>query len=104
MIVNLKNDAGMTRQVKIGFSWTAFFFRGFVFFFRGMIGHGVLWLALTMITMGLSNFVLIFIINKQTAQYYVEKLGYNPVGEGWELAGPKWGISAPSSSSSPATT
>ena len=55
MVVSMKIDAGLVKQVKAGFSWTAFF-------------------------------------NKQTAHYYLEH-GYKPVGEGWDVAGPKWGIS-----------
>lgn len=92
MIVSMKNDSGLIRQVKVGFSWTAFFFGGFPFFFRGMPIHGIIWVILAMLTWGLSNFVLMFIINKQTAYYYLER-GYRPVGEGWNIAGPRWNIS-----------
>lgn len=34
MNVNLKNDLGQVKQVKLGFSWTAFFFGFFVPVFR----------------------------------------------------------------------
>ena len=92
MFVTLKNDSGLTRQVKVGFSWTAFFFGGIPFFFRGLPGKGVLWLLLGMFTFGISNFFLMFLINKHTAQYYLDN-GYKPVGAGWDVAGPKWGVS-----------
>ncbi len=60
MVVTLKNDAGLTRQVKVGFSWTAFFFGPFPFFFRGMSGSGVIWIIAAMVTLGLSNIYLFF--------------------------------------------
>lgn len=93
MMVSMKNDAGLIRQVKVGFSWTAFFFGGFPFFFRGMPVHGIIWIVLSMLTFGISNLFLMFIINRQTAHYYLEH-GYRPVGDGWNVAGPKWGIQA----------
>lgn len=92
MIVNMKNDSGMVRQVKVGFSWTGFFFGGMPFFFRGIPLYGVIWVVLGIITLGVSNFILCFIMNKQTAHYYLEH-GYKPTGEGWEFARLKWGMS-----------
>jgi len=94
MIVNMKNEAGLVRQVKVGFSWTAFFFGGLPFFFRGMPAYGALWILLAMFTCGISNLVLCFIINKQTAHYYLER-GYKPSGDGWAEAGQKWGVAPP---------
>jgi len=91
----MENQAGVIRQVKVGFSWTAFFFGGFPFFFRGMAVQGIIWIVLAIVTGGLSNLVLMFIINKQTAHYYLEN-GYNPTGAGWDVAGATWGIKAPS--------
>ncbi|WAW10913.1 hypothetical protein NB640_04540 [Oxalobacter vibrioformis] len=93
MMVSMKNEAGLVRQVKVGFSWTAFFFGGFPFFFRGMPVHGIIWIVLSMLTFGISNLFLMFIINRQTAHYYLEH-GYRPVGDGWNIAGTKWGILA----------
>lgn len=91
-MVSMKNDVGLVKQVKVGFSWTAFFFGGLPFFFRGLPLHGIIWIVLSMITFGISHLILMFIINKQTAHYFLEH-GYKPVGEGWDVAGPKWGIS-----------
>ena len=92
MMVSMKNDVGLTRQVKVGFSWTAFFFGGFPFLFRGMAVQGIIWIVLALITFGISNLIPMFIINKQTAHHYLEN-GYKPIGEGWDIAGEKWGIS-----------
>lgn len=91
MIVTMRNEAGLIRQVKVGFSWTSLFFGGFPFFFRGMPVYGIIWIVLALITCGVSNLVLMFKINKWTAHYYLER-GYKPTGDGWSVAGPKWGI------------
>ena len=40
MFVQLSNETGVVREVKVGASWTAFFFGGFPFFFRGMAIQG----------------------------------------------------------------
>jgi len=92
MLVSMKNETGITRQVKVGFSWTAFFFGGFPFFFRGMPIQGIIWIVLALLTFGISNLILMFIINKQTAHHYLEN-GYKPVGSGWDVAGTQWDIS-----------
>jgi uncharacterized protein YecT (DUF1311 family) len=91
MMVSMKNDAGLVRQVKVGFSWTALFFGALPFFFRGMPATGFLWCCLPII----GNFILPFKMNKYTAHYYLEH-GYKPSGTGWQKAGLAWGIEAPS--------
>jgi len=93
MMVSMKNEVGMTRQVKVGFSWTAFFFGGLPYFFRGIHLQGIIWLVLGLVTFGISNIFLMFIINKHTAQHYLEN-GYKPIGDGWDIAGPQWGVAA----------
>ena len=92
MMVSMRNDAGVTKQVKVGFSWTSFFFGPFPFFFRGMALQGLIWIVLNMVTMGLSTIYLWFTINKKTAHHYLEN-GYKPVGNGWDVAGSEWGVS-----------
>lgn len=94
MMVQFKNDIGINREVKIGFSWTSFFFGGFPFLFRGMPVHGLGWIFLAIITFGISNLVLCFIINKQTAVHYLEN-GYKPMGSNWDVAASAWGINLP---------
>lgn len=91
MKVSVKNQAGVLRETKIGFSWTIFFFGGFPFFFRGMPLHAVGFIIAGILTWGLSNIIMAFIGNKMTAKYYLEN-GYLPYGAGWDYAGPKWGI------------
>ena len=41
MLVKFRNEMGINREVKVGFSWTSFFFGGFPFLFRGMPLHGL---------------------------------------------------------------
>ncbi|MDB3933777.1 hypothetical protein N9393_05540 [Luminiphilus sp.] len=94
MLVKFRNDMGINRQVKVGFSWTSFFFGGFPFLFRGMPLHGLGWIFLAIITFGISNLILSFIINKQTAVYYLEN-GYKPEGPNWDVAASKWDVSLP---------
>lgn len=91
MIVSMKNDAGLVRQVKVGFCWTALFFGPLPFFFRGMAQNGLIWCCLPVI----GNFVLPFRMNKYTAHYYLEH-GYKPIGKGWNTAAPLWGVALPS--------
>ena len=102
MIVQFKNDVGINREVKVGFSWTSFFFGGFPFLFRGMPVHGIGWIFLAIITFGISNLILCFIINKQTAVHYLEN-GYKPVGSNWDVAASTWEISLPQQSLTPTT-
>lgn len=96
--VQFKNSSGLIREVKVGFSWTSLFFGGIPFFFRGMPLYGFCWIALAIVTCGLSNLVLMFIINKLTAHYYLEH-GYVPVGEGWDIASRKWNVDLPANKS-----
>lgn len=94
MFVQLSNETGVVREVKVGVSWTAFFFGGFPFFFRGMAIQGLAWIVLSILSLGISNLILIFLINKQTAIHYLEN-GYKPVGPNWNLAAAKWGLNIP---------
>ena len=94
MLVKFRNDMGINREVKLGFSWTSFFFGGFPFLFRGMPLHGLGWIFLAIVTFGISNLILSFIINKQTAVHYLEN-GYKPEGPNWDLAASRWDISLP---------
>lgn len=91
MKVAFKNQAGVLRDAKVGFSWTVFFFGGLPFFFRGMPLHAVGFIIAGLITWGISNIIVAFIGNKMTAKYYLEN-GYLPYGQGWDYAGPTWGI------------
>ncbi len=91
MMVSFRNDVGLVKQVKVGVSWTAFFFGALPFFFRGMWGLGLAWFIAGGMTLGASNLVLMFFMNKQMAHYYLER-GYRPVGQGWDAASIAWDV------------
>lgn len=93
MMVSMKNDAGVVRLVKVGVSWTCFFFNGIPFFFRGMPIHGIVFLILAFCTFGFSNLIPTFLGNKWTAHYYLDR-GYKPFGDGWDYARAKWRIAS----------
>ena len=98
ILVTLKNDQGIVRKVKVGFSWTVFFFGGVPFLFRGIPLYAIaLMLPLIGGASGGPGIVLGFLIdvviafhaNKWTALYYIEH-GYKPIGEGWDVANREW--------------
>ena len=60
----LKNDNGVTKQVKKGFSWTMLFFGIFVPLIRGDIKWFVISLVAAFVTVGISWLVFPFIYNK----------------------------------------
>ena len=72
-------QSGMTKAGYYGFSWTYFFFGWFVPLFRGELGTGALHLLFTIATLGLWQFIVCFLYNKQ----YMTRM----LTSGWELAG-----------------
>jgi hypothetical protein len=79
--------------VKVGFSWTVWFF-GFI----PVLYRGVYWHALALFLVGpiwyLSWLVYAFFINKLTAKNYLKK-GYLPVeGLAWNYAKAQWNLTA----------
>jgi hypothetical protein len=83
MKVQLKNDAGIIKEVPVGFSWTMLFFGPLVPLFRGDLKWMVLFLltvALTVPIYGLGWVIIPFIYNKR---YIINLLecGYKPANE-----------------------
>lgn len=91
MIVQIQNENGVSRNIKVGFSWTAFFFGPFPFLFRGMPMSYFAWVIGGIYSGGIMFIVLWFSINKLTALHYMDK-GYKPIGEGWDYASAQWNI------------
>jgi hypothetical protein len=88
MQVRLVNDAGGVKQVKVGFSWTTFFFGFFPALFRGDLKWAVIMLiaaiAVGAFTAGIGAWVpgiiFSFIYNKMYIKELLEK-GYRPADE-----------------------
>ena len=70
MNVRLRNDVGLIKECKIGFSWTTFFFGFFVPLFRGDFKYFLIMIILAFITSGLCWFVFPFFYNK----WYIKDL------------------------------
>lgn len=84
--VNLKSSAGITKEVKIGFSWTTFFFGMFVPLVRGDIKWAVLILLIGVLagtfTLGIGTWVAFLIFAFKYNELYIKDLiekGYSPV-------------------------
>jgi hypothetical protein len=78
--VTLKNKAGVTKELKVGFSWVTFFFGGWVALFRGQWGEVLKWWLLNPITLGIWGLVQCWTANKKHVVEYLDK-GYEPVTE-----------------------
>lgn len=61
MRINVKNEAGLVKQIKVGFSWTAFFFGIFVPLLRGdFLWAGIYAIVYIISWMGLMNETIVF--------------------------------------------
>lgn len=78
--VQLKNNVGVVKTTKVGFSWTTFFFGGWVSMFRGQWGEVAKWFFLNPITIGIWGLVQCWTANKKTIIHHIER-GYEPAGE-----------------------
>lgn len=78
MKIRLKNDLGLVKECKVGFSWTTFFFGFFPALFRGDWKWALIQLGCGMITMGISSFVFCFIYNKLYINDLLNK-GFVPI-------------------------
>ena len=85
-MITLKNDVGITKTVKVGFSWTVFFFGFFVPLFRGdWKWAGIMAISsivVAMFTYGLGAWVLLLIFAVKYNEWYINNLkekGYRVV-------------------------
>ncbi|MCM3214004.1 DUF2628 domain-containing protein [Niallia taxi] len=84
----LQNSGGVTKNVKVGFSWTTFFFGFFPALFRGDLKWAVIMLVVEAVlgsfTLGIgawiSGVVFAFVYNKIYIKELIEK-GYSPANE-----------------------
>ena len=80
MHIRLKNDVGMIKECKVGFSWTTLFFGFFVALFRGDLKWSAAQLVCSLITWNISSIIFGFIYNK----IYINELlksGFKPIAE-----------------------
>ncbi|WP_050615546.1 hypothetical protein [Bacillus testis] len=103
MKARLTNDAGVTKEVKIGFSWTTFFFGFFPALFRGDLK----WAAIMFITGILAGvftlgfgawipgIIFSFVYNKINIKELLEK-GYRPADDQTKAELQSRGIISPS--------
>lgn len=81
MHVNLINpNTGVVKQSKVGFSWTSFFFGGFVPLFRLDWLWLAIWILLSPMTFGIFWFLFAFFYNRVYINGLLEK-GYIPASE-----------------------
>ncbi len=88
MKVTLKNEAGLIKEVKLGFSWTTFFFGFFPALFRGDLKWAVIMFIIEAVlgsfTLGIgasvTGIIFSFIYNKIYIKELIEK-GYKPANE-----------------------
>ncbi|MDY2631644.1 DUF2628 domain-containing protein [Clostridium sp.] len=81
MKITLKNEVGQVKQVKVGFSWTMFFFGFFVPLFRGDWMYMIITLLASVVTAGISWLVFPFIYNKLYINNLLKK-GWKPTEAG----------------------
>jgi hypothetical protein len=78
--VTLKNKVGVVKELKVGFSWTTFFWGALVPVFRGQWGEVLKWWLLNPCTLGIWGLAQCWTTNKKTIISYIEK-GYEPASE-----------------------
>ena len=80
MKVRLKNNIGIVKECKIGFSWTNFFFGAFTPAFRGDWKYCGIMVLCAFFTFGISWLVFPFLYNKLYINDLLKK-GYTPASE-----------------------
>lgn len=81
MKVNLKHpQTNMVKTVKVGFSWTVFFFSFFPPLFRGDWKWAIIMFLVASFTFGVSSLIFMFIYNKIYLNELLEK-GYVAVDD-----------------------
>ncbi len=88
MKVLMKNEGGLSKEVKVGFSWTTFFFGFFPALIRGDLKWAAIMFIISLVlgsfTIGIgawiSGIVFSFIYNKIYIKELIEK-GYRPAND-----------------------
>lgn len=80
MMINLVSENGELRKVKVGFSWTVFFFGFLVPIFRGDAKWAVLMFIASMLTCFIAQLVFCFVYNGIYVRELLNK-GFRPYDE-----------------------
>lgn len=80
MHVSLRNDIGMIKECKIGFSWTNLFFGFFCPLFRADWKYLLIMILVDCLTFGFSSLIFPFFYNKLYINELLSK-GYYPASE-----------------------
>ncbi|MCJ7856079.1 DUF2628 domain-containing protein [Lachnospiraceae bacterium NSJ-143] len=88
MKAKLKNDAGIIKEVKVGFSWTVFFFSFFVPLIRGDFKWAAIMFLISLLVgyfgYGLTAFIVGIIFSFMYNKLYTKELlskGYYPLSD-----------------------
>ncbi|MFC3801817.1 hypothetical protein [Cohnella sp. GCM10012308] len=80
MRISLRHSSGVTKQVKLGFSWTFFFFGLWVPLFRGDFRNFFRIWGLSIVTLGIYGIISWWAYNGHYVRSLLEK-GYGPADE-----------------------
>lgn len=80
MIAKLKHDNGVIKHIKVGYSWTTFFFGFWVPAIRGQWSDFAIIFLSAVPTVGILPFIWTFKINKRYCHHLLER-GYTPATE-----------------------
>ncbi|MDQ0221202.1 DUF2628 domain-containing protein [Peribacillus cavernae] len=102
MHVQLRNEAGVSKDVKLGFSWTTFFFGFFPALFRGDLKWATIMFVIAALagvfTLGfgawIPGIIFSFVYNKIYVKDLLEK-GYRPADEKTQAELQSKGITSP---------
>ena len=93
MKITLRHDSGISKEVKVGFSWTTFFFGFLVPLIRGDIKWAVILLLISIgigsFTFGIGALVVGIVFSFKYNTIYIKELiekGYRPIDENGEQA------------------
>ena len=68
--MKLKNKAGDCLEFDNSEAILCLLFGPIAFIFRGMFQHFIGWFLICVVTFGIANIVLVFVLNSQTIVYY----------------------------------
>ena len=77
----LLKKGNIVKESYLGFSWTTFFFGGFVPLFRGDYLAFLIMIVAQCFTFNLANIIFCFIYNKIYTRNLIEKYGFEPANE-----------------------